>query len=121
MLLLFFKFLLFSCHVTTAPAQVVQAALASSWHHLHKSSTVQQHSIRLLQILALAHQLDNNVLRRGVSAGLWDDLRYLLNMLPTADTEGDPRLGMATGHRGPAILAADAAVTALEVSTQKCL
>ena len=68
-----------------------------------------------LQILTLAHQLDNNVLRRGVSAGLWDDLRHLLDMLPTADTEGDPRLGMATGHRGPSILASDAAVTALEV------
>ena len=67
------------------------------------------------QILTLAHQLDNNVLRRGVSAGLWDDLRHLLDMLPTADTEGDPRLGMATGHRGPSILASDAAVTALEV------
>ena len=72
--------------------------------------------IELLQILTLAHQLDNSVLRRGVSAGRWDDLRYLLDMLPTADTEGDPRLGMATGQRGPSILAVDAAVTALEVS-----
>ena len=50
-----------------------------------------------------------------MSAGLWDDLRFLLDMLPTADTEGDPRLGMATGQGGPSILAADAAVTALEV------
>lgn len=54
-----------------------------------------------------------------MSAGLWDDLRYLLNMLPAADTDGDPRLGMATVHRGPAILAADAAVTALEVSAHE--
>ncbi|KAL3140810.1 hypothetical protein ABBQ32_005353 [Trebouxia sp. C0010 RCD-2024] len=68
------------------------------------------------QILTLAHQLDPNILRRGVSAGLWDDLRHLLDMLPHTDGEGegDPRLGMITTQRGPSILATDAAVTALE-------
>ena len=69
------------------------------------------------QVLTLAHQLDPNILRRGVSAALWDDLRYLLNMLPQAEGEGegDPRLGMITTRRGPSILATDAAVTAVEV------
>lgn len=68
-----------------------------------------------LQILTLAHQLNNNILRRGASAGLWDDLRFLLDMLPHVKTEEDPRLGMASTHRGPSILAGDAAVNALEV------
>lgn len=70
-----------------------------------------------LQILTLAHQLDPNILRRGVSAGLWDDLRHLLDMLPhtEGEREGDPRLGMITTQRGPSILATDAAVTSLEV------
>lgn len=67
------------------------------------------------QVLTLAHQLDPNILRRGVSAGLWDDLRHLLDMLPQPDAEGDPRLGMITSQRGPSILATDAAVTAVEV------
>lgn len=72
----------------------------------------------VLQVLTLAHQLDPNILRRGVSGGLWDDLRHLLDMLPHADGEGegDPRLGMITNQRGPSILATDAAVTAVEVS-----
>ena len=71
----------------------------------------------LVQVLTLAHQLDPNILRRGVSAGLWDDLRHLLDMLPHAEGEGegDPRLGMITNQRGPSILATDAAVTAVEV------
>lgn len=70
-----------------------------------------------VQVLTLAHQLDPNILRRGVSAGLWDDLRHLLDMLPHAEGEGegDPRLGMITNQRGPSILATDAAVTAVEV------
>ena len=69
----------------------------------------------MVQVLTLAHQLDPNILRRGVSAGLWDDLRHLLDMLPHAEGEGDPRLGMVTSQRGPSILATDAAVTAVEV------
>lgn len=68
-----------------------------------------------MQVLTLAHQLDPSILRRGVSAGLWDDLRHLLDMLPQQDAEGDPRLGMIASQRGPSILAADAAVTAVEV------
>ena len=68
-----------------------------------------------LQVLTLAHQLDPSILRRGVSAGLWDDLRHLLDMLPQGDADGDPRLGLITNQRGPSILAADAAVTAVEV------
>ena len=70
----------------------------------------------MVQVLTLAHQLDPNILRRGVSAGLWDDLRHLLDMLPQPDAEGDPRLGLASCHKGPSILATDAAVTAVEVS-----
>lgn len=71
-----------------------------------------------LQVLTLAHQLDPSILRRGVSAGLWDDLRHLLDMLPQPDAERDPRLGMTPSRRGPSILATDAAVTAVEVSPQ---
>ena len=71
----------------------------------------------MVQVLTLAHQLDPNILRRGVSAGLWDDLRHLLDMLPHAEGEGDPRLGMITTQRGPSILATDAAVTAVEVNS----
>ena len=71
----------------------------------------------MVQVLTLAHQLDPNILRRGVSAGLWDDLRHLLDMLPHAVGDGDPRLGMVTSQRGPSILATDAAVTAVEVKS----
>ena len=73
--------------------------------------------LSVVQVLTLAHQLDPNILRRGVSAGLWDDLRHLLDMLPHAEGEGDPRLGMITSQRGPSILATDAAVTAVEVKS----
>ena len=68
-----------------------------------------------MQVLTLAHQLDPSILRRGVSAGLWDDLRHLLDMLPQQEAEGDPRLGMIASQRGPSILAGDVAVTAVEV------
>ncbi len=32
------------------------------------------------QVLALAHQLNPSILRRGAGEALWDELRYLLDM-----------------------------------------
>ncbi len=34
------------------------------------------------QVLALAHQLNPAVLRRGAGDSLWDELRFLLDMQP---------------------------------------
>ena len=85
-------------------------------------STVCQANGLPIQVLTLAHQLDPSILRRGVSAGLWDDLRHLLDMLPGRgeEGEGDPRLGMVPSQGCPSILATDAAVTAVEVKHLSC-
>ncbi|CAL8466428.1 g5964 [Coccomyxa elongata] len=66
------------------------------------------------QVLALAHQLNPSILRRGAGEALWDELRYLLDMQPAEPPALDGVSAQSpAAAAGPSVLGVDAAVSAL--------
>lgn len=76
-----------------------------------------------VQVLLLAHQLHPDVLRRGASATLLDELRSLLEMGPSL-SRGQPALapqqgdawGFHTSSVGPTVLGISDAITTMHNS-----